>query len=125
MNGRLFTVEEANALLPTLVPIVESILEARKRIKMSEAELARVLKAANGNGGSRRASRVVADLEVITTGIKQIEAVGCEFKGFQQGLLDFPSERDGEIVYLCWQYGEERIEWWHAIDAGYAGRTRL
>ncbi|MGH7488523.1 MAG: DUF2203 domain-containing protein [bacterium] len=51
--------------------------------------------------------------------------MGCELKGVDEGLIDFPSEREGQTVYLCWKLGEERIEWWHELDTGFAGRQRL
>lgn len=55
----------------------------------------------------------------------ELEELGVEFKGIELGLVDFPALRDGEIVYLCWKYGEDRIENWHSLEAGYAGRQPL
>ena len=51
-----------------------------------------------------------------------IEQVGCVFKGFEEGLVDFYSLREDRLVFLCWRYGEERITHWHEIEAGFAGR---
>jgi len=49
----------------------------------------------------------------------------CELTDIDQGLIDFRAEMDGREVYLCWKLGEERIDWWHELDAGFAGRQPL
>ena len=85
-----------------------------------------------------RAMRAAADafaayrrkaLEQIATFLdriaQEILSLGVEIKDFEQGLCDFPHWRDGRVVYLCWQRGEDRIEWWHDTDAGFAGRQPL
>ena len=55
----------------------------------------------------------------------ELEDLGVEFKGIDLGLVDFPTMMDGELAYLCWRYGEERIAFWHSPDGGYAGRRSL
>jgi len=61
-----------------------------------------------------------------TSEIGELEALGVQLKDFDRGLVDFPSLRDGKVVLLCWQLGEgEEVEWWHDMDAGFAGRTPL
>ncbi|MCH8919420.1 MAG: DUF2203 domain-containing protein [Chloroflexi bacterium] len=54
-----------------------------------------------------------------------VTSFGCELKGLDQGLIDFPAERDGRTIYLCWQLGEETIAHWHDIETGFAGRQQL
>ena len=125
MNGRLFTVDEANALLPTIIPLVERVLEARQRLGAAASDLEKVMRQASGNGGSREASQAALDMAVIVESIEKIEALGCQVKDFESGLIDFPAERNGRTVLLCWKYGEERVEWWHDMDAGFAGRQLL
>ena len=56
---------------------------------------------------------------------EQINELGCELKDIDQGLIDFRTEMDGREVYLCWKLGEERVEWWHELDTGFAGRQPL
>ena len=56
---------------------------------------------------------------------RSIDAAGAEIKSLEEGLLDFPSRREGELVLLCWKLGEEEIEYWHGIDEGFAGRKPL
>ncbi len=56
---------------------------------------------------------------------ERIRELGCELKDIEQGLIDFRAEMNGREVYLCWKLGEERIDWWHEMDAGFAGRQPL
>jgi hypothetical protein len=51
--------------------------------------------------------------------------MGVVVKDLETGLLDFPTERDGEVVFLCWRYGEPSVAHWHSLDAGFAGRQPL
>ena len=57
--------------------------------------------------------------------IKAIVELGVALKDIEQGLIDFPTERDGRIVYLCWRQGEDEIRFWHELDTGFAGRRPL
>ncbi len=57
--------------------------------------------------------------------IAEIDELGITVKDLDMGLIDFPCLRDGREVYLCWKLGEPGIDWWHEIDAGYAGRQPL
>jgi hypothetical protein len=62
----------------------------------------------------------------LTAEMTELEVLGVQLKDFDRGLIDFPSLRDGRVVLLCWQMGEgDQLEWWHDIDAGFAGRTPL
>lgn len=128
MNGRLFTVEEANALLPTLIPLVERLMAATERVVAAGSDLRQVLEHASGNGGSHRASEAVGDIVAIQEAVEAIQALGCELKDVSSGLVDFPArhpEGEDRVVYLCWRYGEEAVTWWHEVDGGFAGRQRL
>jgi len=57
--------------------------------------------------------------------VEEIQQTGCVVKDLDEGLVDFPCLREGEAVYLCWKLGEQRIEYWHGIDEGFAGRKPL
>ena len=57
--------------------------------------------------------------------LAEINGFGCELKGLGEGLIDFPSKREGRTVYLCWKLGEERIAYWHELDTGFASREPL
>lgn len=123
---RLFTVEEANALLPKIEPRVAELLAIRQRINARQPALARVIEEeSRTNGGNQAASETVVDLERFEQLITEINGLGCLLKDVNTGLIDFPAEIDGRVVYLCWQFGEEEVRWWHDLEAGYAGRQPL
>jgi hypothetical protein len=125
MPKRYFTVEEANAALTTLRPVVARMLEARQRIVDARPELWPVLEKAAGNGGSDKASAVLADFEQVQRSVKAIEQMGIELKDVNTGLVDFLAKRDGRDVYLCWRYDEPKVAHWHDLEAGFAGRQPL
>lgn len=123
--ARYFTLEEANALLATLRPLMREVLAARQQIVAAEPALWPVLEKALGNGGSRKAGAMLQHFEVIQNGVRAIERLGLEVKDVNLGLVDFLAQRDGRDVYLCWRYDEPRITHWHDLDAGFAGRQPL
>jgi hypothetical protein len=57
--------------------------------------------------------------------MSELDGIGVQLKRIDDGLVDFPSERDGRVVNLCWRLGEDTIAWWHELDAGFAGRQPL
>jgi hypothetical protein len=71
---------------------------------------------------SRQIEAIAADISRYQS---ELEEVGCVFKGFEQGLVDFYGQIDGRDVFWCWKNGEEKIEYWHEIEAGYAGRQMI
>lgn len=125
MRAHYYTAAEANALLPTLRPIVAGMLEARQRIVAAQPELWPMLEKAVGNGGSKKAGAVLADFEIIQKAVKAIEGYGLQLKDLNTGLIDFLSQRDGREVWLCWRFDEPSVAHWHDLDAGFAGRQPL
>jgi hypothetical protein len=121
---RLFTLAEAQALLPEIKRRFEHVDRAR-RIMNRLAPEARRAAEDFGGGGMSEGARYARALTALMIAVQEIVNTGVEIKDFERGLCDFPSERDGRIVYLCWQRGEETIEWWHDMDAGFAGRQPL
>jgi len=122
---RLFTTQEANALLEKLRPVVADLIEARTRLLEMQPGLASVLEKLLSNGGSRLTAELLETFERLRADVRAIEAMGVLVKDLETGLLDFPSERDGEIVFLCWRYDEPSVAHWHAVDAGFSGRRPL
>jgi len=125
MRACYFTVAEANALLPTIRPLVAEMLRARQKIVEAQPELWPVLEKSVGNGGSQKAGEMLAHFEKIQRNAKAIEALGVLLKDLNVGLLDFLAERDGREVYLCWRYDEPHVAHWHDLEAGFAGRQPL
>ena len=124
---KIFTVEEANALLPSVRKIVRKIQRAHKNLSQFREEAKKASEAAEqGGGGVTNGIAYAAALAELTVQIQELESLGVQLKDFERGLVDFPSLRDGRVVLLCWQMGEgDELEWWHDVDAGFAGRTPL
>jgi hypothetical protein len=124
---KIFSVEEANALLPTVRGILRRIRRAHKRLLSYQTAAKEAAEAAEqGGGGIADGVRYAVILMELTTLMSEIESLGVQLKDFSRGLIDFPSLRDGRVVLLCWQLDEgDSVEWWHDVDAGFAGRTPL
>ncbi len=124
---KIFTVEEANALLPTVRNILARIQRARKRIFAYRHEAKKAAEGAErGGGGLLEGLQYAKLLMDLTSRTGELEELGVQLKDFNRGLVDFPSLRDGRVVLLCWQIGEgDELEWWHDVEAGFAGRTPL
>jgi len=120
-----FTIEQANDALVALRPIIAEILEIRQTILERQPEVWPSLQKAVGNGGSKAASQVALEFARMDALVRQIQASGALLKDINIGLLDFPSLREGREVYLCWRYGEDSVQYWHDLDAGYTGRQNL
>lgn len=126
---RLFTLEEANALLPRIAPILENLQSLKAELDTARLALARFTPAMRANGHGMEAltyERQIVELVTrLTQGVREIAGYGVEVKDLDHGIVDFPSQRGGRIVYLCWRLGEERILYWHELDSGFAGRQPL
>ena len=126
---KTFTVEQANRTLPLVSRIVRDIVTqyARWQDKVREFEVrtahARVDRPDSAADALQRDVQALA--QEIDGYIGELHELGVEFKGFDMGLVDFPGELGGRPVYLCWRLGEEAVEHWHEIDAGFAGRQPL
>jgi len=122
---RYFTVDEANTTLVTLKPLIKEILEIRQSILEQQPEVWPALQKTVGNGGNKAASLAALEFARLDELVRQVQAGGVLLKDINIGLLDFPSLREGREVYLCWRYGEDSVQYWHDLDAGYAGRQKL
>src|SRR5262249_28155532 len=124
---KLFTVEEANSLLPSVRPIVKSIQQSHRRLVSFQTAAKQAAEGAEqGGGGVADGGRYAHLLVELSTQTGQLESLGIQLKDYRQGLIDFPSMRDGRVVLLCWKADEgDQVEWWHDIEAGFAGRQPL
>ena len=125
MDEHLYSVSEANALLPYIRTLVASMLEAREAILSLQPELWSVIQVAVFNGGSKSASHVTRYILAIQDAIRKLQSLNIVVKDVNTGLLDFPAERDGQLIYLCWLYDEPSVQFWHDVDSGFAGRQRI
>ena len=130
MPHKYFTVSEANSTLPLVRRIVSDItaLYPRWRDLVYRYELVAV-QARPDWGESPEQLELSRQIEAIAADISryqsELEEVGCVFKAFEQGLVDFYGQIDGRDVFWCWKNGEEKIEYWHEVEAGYAGRQAI
>lgn len=122
---KLFTLEEANSMLPELRRLFAGIKAERAVMKRLAPEAKRAYEHANQGGGTMVGTRYAQTLVNVMEHLQTIHSLGIEIKDLERGLCDFPSLREGRVVYLCWLLGEDRIEWWHDIEAGFAGRQPL
>ena len=131
MPPRQFTREEAEGLLPRLTELLVEMRERRAEYDRFAARAAELSDKMRGNGQLAQADLKTAQegLEQAVAALnslgEQVNELGCELKDIDQGLVDFRTEMDGREVYLCWKLGEERVEWWHELDIGFAGRQPL
>lgn len=132
MPTHMFTLEEATALLPWLRERLQALTPLYQQLVALQGELEGLVRSARTNGGSsledelsqhqRTAQRLTRQVE---EGVQAITRRGILVRDIVRGLVDFPSMRHGQEVYLCWTLAEERIEYWHPTNTGYAGRQPL
>ena len=122
MSVRYFTVDEANELLPELEPLVGRVLALRARITSQSRELGGLLTDLRSNIGGPLPTRLAGEFAEVEELVSRIQSYGCVLKSLEAGLLDFLCERDGRDVYLCWRYGEPRVEYYHELHTGFQGR---
>jgi hypothetical protein len=126
---RVFTVEQATNTLPLVRRIVEDLVVTvgrwQERIREYEVASASV----TPEGGDGRAAELEREAEQLAGEVDgfvaELGSLGIEVKDYAQGLIDFPAEREGRPVYLCWRLGEPTVQFWHEVDAGFAGRQPL
>jgi hypothetical protein len=130
--ARLFTPEEANAALERLRPIAERMVAHRRLFVEAQARQTELVTRIAGNGGDltpgevRAAAEAVArEADAIAECVRLLDDEGVQVKDLDEGLLDFPAQRDGEDVLLCWKVGEPKVAFWHGLEEGFAGRKPL
>jgi len=129
---RLYTLAEADGLLPEVVPVLETLRDAYVELRAIQASVASQSRGASGNGhllanpwetgGEDRMKELDRQLQRAAT---RLDRWGIEVKDPERGLVDFFHQREGRVVYLCFLLGEPAIAFWHELNAGFAGRQRL
>ncbi len=128
---KLFSLDEANALLPQLEQIVEELRSTRQSIREAQQEVTNIERQARQNGHDRAGEftearrRLSGLISRFDSRIKSINDLGCELKDLEIGLFDFRTSWQGRIVHLCWKVGEPEIGFWHELEDGFAGRRQL
>ena len=124
IHERHFTVAEANALLERVEPMIRSLRAARDQLTDSELHEA-LADAAPANGGGDPGRRVGEAFLAVRSLLADLQELGLVIRDLDRGLVDFPAILDGREAYLCWELGEDEIEFWHDLEAGYGGRRPL
>ncbi len=127
---KLFTLAEAERTLPLVCRIVQDLTAEYPAWRAAVAKFELLTGGARadwGETGELLAAReaVARHAERINRYLQELEGVGCVFKGFEAGLVDFYSLRDDRPIFLCWRLGEDRITHWHEIDSGFSGRQPI
>ena len=125
MEDRIFTLAEAQDLLPRLRSLLQEIGQAWTHVRELNPEVQKARDNAPFDGYSKAGVEYVESVSLLTLLIHQIKEMGVILKDADKGLCDFPYMRKGKVVYLCWHLGEERIEYWHDIETGFAGREPI
>ena len=123
---KLFTVSEANDLLPAVKKKLRAIQNHYIEIDRYREDARAAAEASEAGGGMAGGSKYVRALYEVGKLTTELFGMGVQLKDYSRGLIDFPTMREGRIVLLCWQLGEkDEIAWWHELEAGFAGRKPL
>ncbi|HEX4037258.1 MAG TPA: DUF2203 domain-containing protein [Acidobacteriaceae bacterium] len=130
---KIFTLDEAQALLPILESLLNRAMEAKQAAAELQEEVSALARRIFLSGGMRidiveaRKRRVALEALVqrVKDSLEEIDSSGVQVKDLDVGLLDFPCLLEGETVLLCWKRGESRIEFWHRMEEGFRGRQPI
>ena len=133
MDPKIFSIEEANQIIPKLQGLLKTLRSLRDEIesKKIEMDLLEIVGSVLRPGGSEELpmpkqmetlNRMAGDFN---QQLEELEDMGCQVKDLDQGLVDFFAVRDGHLVYLCWKEGEDSVQYWHTLDGGFKARQPL
>lgn len=120
-----YTLEEARALLPQVRGWLKQIQEIRERLRQMEARIAQLLAGGTDAAGGSSVNSQIKLLSELQGVMHEFTRREIQIKDPNRGLVDFPAIIGGREVFLCWEQDDEDIEFWHDLDAGFAGRERL
>jgi hypothetical protein len=130
MRSRTFTVSEANDSLPLVRRIVADVVRAYELLSEQAVDYKdvraiddRTTDVEDRLNGLKRSMGVLS--EEIENYVAELSEIGCEMKDLKTGLVDFPALMDGRRIFLCFEVGEDRVEFWHEVTEGFAGRRPL
>ncbi|MGA8533976.1 MAG: DUF2203 domain-containing protein [Candidatus Tumulicola sp.] len=131
---KFFSPERANALIPKLTPLLDELLAKRRELAIKLLESDPALHQHAEQPHTPRLAGVRSPFPPPRFGelkleihrlIHRIESLGCVVKDIDLGLIDFPSSRAGESIYLCWKAGEPSVAYWHGTEEGFSARKLL
>jgi len=130
---KTFSLDEAQSLLPILESLLRRAIDAKESAGLVEVELQLLSRNIFLSGGmlvdvaavARKRVAQRASVQQAQDAIQEIDSIGVQVKDLDKGLLDFPYQAGEQIVLLCWQLGEAKIDYWHTVEAGFQGRQPL
>jgi hypothetical protein len=124
IHERHYSVDEANALLPRVKPVLRKLRDAKDMLTDEEAHEV-LSEAAPTNGGGDSGRQVGEAFLEVRRLLGALQEAGIVVRDIDRGLIDFPAVREGQEIYLCWELGEDGVEYWHDLESGYRGRQPL
>ena len=133
MASKYFSRQEAEQLLPVIEASLRQAREEKQALDALQEEFSQAASKIMVLGGSfppysdlvkKKSEREQASTRVVDA-ITKIQETGCVVKDLDEGLVDFPSIIGGQEAFLCWKLGEARIEYWHDLEEGFAGRKPI
>ncbi len=132
VNPRFFTLEEANRTLPLVKMIVGDIVRQSRLVSTLQQRVERVVRERRRTSDdpyseelAQTQSELETEEEKLHAYFEELRNLGVELKDDKIGLCDFLSLMNGREVYLCWRLGEPEVQFWHDLDAGFAGRQKI
>jgi hypothetical protein len=130
---KTFSLDEAQSLLPILESLLRLAIDAKANAGLIETDLQMLSQSIFLSGGmmvdvaavARKRMAQRTSVQQAQDAIQEIDSIGVQVKDLDKGLLDFPFQTGEQIVLLCWQLGETKIDYWHTVEAGFQGRQRL
>jgi hypothetical protein len=130
--SRVFTVAEANAMLPLVRAITRDLVRLSREVVERHQRVEHLKAGRNITSGdpydeelAQIAEELTKDRERLHEYVQELRQLGVEPKSGADGIVDFPAMMDGELVFLCWKYGEREILYWHSLDGGFSARQPL
>ena len=121
-----FTIKSANEMLPTIIKKFQKIKQEKNEVEKMEQKLQMNLSGtSNLNDYVTLKQNLNASVTKFYTSIEELEKTGVVLKGLEEGLLDFPSKKFDDEIWLCWKEGETEIKFWHEKDVGFNGRKPI
>ncbi len=130
---KTFTLDEAQSMLPLVQSLLNRATESKEAARKLQEEMQELVRRIFISGGvlvdisaaQKRRVALEALVQRAKDALDEIDAIGVQVKDLDSGLMDFPCLLEGETVLLCWKRGEERIEFWHRVEDGFAGRQPI
>lgn len=129
---RVFTVAEANAMLPLVRAITRDLVRLSREVVDRHQRVEHLKAGRDMTSGdiydqelAQIEEELAKDRQRLHEFVEELRQLGVEPKSGIEGIVDFPAILEGELVFLCWKYNEPEVVYWHSLDGGFAGRQRL